>query len=393
MTPPGAHRYNPLRMGTIRCNKCQSHFPCACGHTYCHIVLYHKGQHYRVWKWHDGMLMDYERAVSLLGEIRTAMTKHGFNIRDYLDESVQARKVHNIIDLWTESKEKELRRGTVHPSSIKQINGHIAKHIIPFFGDYDVREIGLEDLSDFVDNLPANLKLKSRKNILVTLHSFLTWLFRRGTLKIMPAFPKIELSQEAPEKRVALTLEQQAELLPLIPERHRDVIEFGMETGLRVGELITLKVCDIDSGIATIRRTLSGGKVIETTKGHSSKEIPLSDRAQEIVERHLEGKHPEALVFPNPTTGKIYGINRLNRVWKTHTKLSVTFYEASRHSFITQCVDGGADALQVKELARHTDVRTTQRYYHGSTSRLRSIVNNRGKVVPLKERKRNEDNC
>jgi integrase len=48
---------------------------------------------------------------------------------------------------------------------------------------------------------------------------------------------------------------------------------------------------------------------------------------------------------------------------------------------------GGADALQVKELARHTDVRTTQRYYHGSTSRLRSIVNNRGKVVPLKERK------
>lgn len=353
---------------------------CACGWPQCHIVLYWKGKHYRIWKFHDGLLMNYERAVSMLGEIRTAMTKgKSFSIKDYLDESVQARKVHNIIDLWTESKEKELRRGKVHPSSIKQINQHITKHIIPFFGDMDVRDITLEDLSDFVDGLPVDLKLKTRKNILSTFHSFVTWLYRRGTLKVMPSFPQIE--QEEPERRVALTIEQQIELLKLIPERHRDVIEFGMETGLRVGELITLKVKDIEGGIAIVRRTLSGGKVIETTKGHSHKEIPLSDRACDILAAHLAGKHPEALVFPNPTTGTMYGINRLNRVWKTYTKLDVTFYEASRHSFITQCIDSGADALQVKELARHTDVRTTQRYYHGSTSRLRSIVNNRGTVV------------
>ncbi len=74
-----------------------------------------------------------------------------------------------------------------------------------------------------------------------------------------------------------------------------------------------------------------------------------------------------------------------NVLWKRYTGLDVTYYEASRHSFCTQLVDDGIDALQAKELMRHTDVRTTQRYYHGNISRLSDIVNNRGRVIRFKK--------
>ncbi|HQJ95351.1 MAG TPA: tyrosine-type recombinase/integrase [Syntrophorhabdaceae bacterium] len=63
--------------------------------------------------------------------------------------------------------------------------------------------------------------------------------------------------------------------------------------------------------------------------------------------------------------------------------ITITYYEASRHSFCTQLVDDGIDLLYAKELMRHTDVRTTQRYYHGNITRLRDIVNKRGKTVRL----------
>ncbi|KJU81297.1 hypothetical protein MBAV_006510 [Candidatus Magnetobacterium bavaricum] len=46
-------------------------------------------------------------------------------------------------------------------------------------------------------------------------------------------------------------------------------------------------------------------------------------------------------------------------------------------------VEDNTNPLVVKELARHTDLRTTQKYYHATSSKLRDVVNRRGKVVPI----------
>jgi len=87
-----------------------------------------------------------------------------------------------------------------------------------------------------------------------------------------------------------------------IPEEHRDVIEFGFETGLRPGELCALKVKDLDmrGQQALIQRTWSGSKLRETTKGKTKRFIPLSDRAFQIAVKHIPDKHPEAFLFVNP---------------------------------------------------------------------------------------------
>jgi site-specific recombinase XerD len=70
-------------------------------------------------------------------------------------------------------------------------------------------------------------------------------------------------------------------------------------------------------------------------------------------------------------------------MWRKFSGIDITYYEASRHSFVSQLVDDGLGSMQVKELARHSDVRTTQKYYHGNKITLKDALNKRGKVVPL----------
>ena len=76
--------------------------------------------------------------------------------------------------------------------------------------------------------------------------------------------------------RIALDVDDQIVALTRIPERYRDAIEFGMETGLRPGELGALKIKDLDlkKEQALIQRTWSGAELRETTKGKKKNWAP-----------------------------------------------------------------------------------------------------------------------
>lgn len=73
----------------------------------------------------------------------------------------------------------------------------------------------------------------------------------------------------------------------------------------------------------------------------------------------------------------------LREQWRKITP-NVTLYEAMRHSFCTQILDGGAELSQAQILLRHQNIKNTQAYNHRSVAKLSSIVENRGKVVKLK---------
>lgn len=65
----------------------------------------------------------------------------------------------------------------------------------------------------------------------------------------------------------------------------------------------------------------------------------------------------------------------------------MTLYEATRHSFCTQIGESGINTLQARALMRHADVRTTQRYFHGDIKKLRDVINNRGRVMLVQNKK------
>ncbi|MBF0592032.1 MAG: tyrosine-type recombinase/integrase [Nitrospirae bacterium] len=354
-----------------------------CGYTICYIDIYWQGKTYRFRRDRDGGQLDYKRANRQITIIRSAIDNKTFNPDDFIASKVNERLMENKLNDWLDQKSEEEQADELSPDTIRHYQSYAKHHYIPFFKGLDVKEVEFSHIENFKDKLPKRLKIKTRRNILNALHSFFTWLRRKGVIKEVPNFPEIRGNDA--KMRTSIDVDQQKEALKRLPKHNRDIFAFAFETGLRGGELCALKVKDVDMNKKTIlvQRSFSRHKLRETTKTHMKHYMPLSDTALEIVQRNIKDKTPDAFLFINKRTKTFYTVNNLCRSWREYSGLDVSFYEASRHSFITQLVEDNANPFVAKELARHTDLRTTQKYYHATSSKLRDVVNRRGKIVSI----------
>jgi integrase len=161
-----------------------------------------------------------------------------------------------------------------------------------------------------------------------------------------------------------------------IPRKHRDIFIFMRETAVRISEACAVMVNDLDvrNSKVLIQRTWSGNKLLETTKGRKKNWMPLSDVAYSAVTRNLQDRIGNNFIFINPATKKGYREEFLRRIWKKFSGTDVTLYESMRHSTIIDWVQF-ANAFDVKKLARHSDIRVTDRYVQAVDTRLRNTVN------------------
>lgn len=157
--------------------------------------------------------------------------------------------------------------------------------------------------------------------------------------------------------------------------RDRAILEVMYATGLRVTELITLRLDDLHLQLGLIQ-TLG--------KGDKERIIPLGDQAIHWVELYLEKSRPKLaknkkevpFVFLNHHGG---GLSRQG-IWKN---LHAIVLEAGitkpvtphtlRHSFATHLLENGADLRVVQELLGHADISTTQIYTHISKKRMTEV--------------------
>ncbi len=368
--------------GVILCSHCRKKMDgvCECGNYKCLVKVYWQGKNYEYRRDNEGDVLTYEKARNKLIEIGSAMKKKTFNPLDVTDAKIKERKFENQIEKWLTGKERQEQTGELSPGTIRDYKGYVNNYY-PFFHDIDVRDITLEQLTDFKDTLD-HVSIKTRKNIVNALRSFFFWLKERGVIKEMPVFPKIKGDDS--KNRQAIDTESQDEVLKRIPDIHKGIIEFLMETGLRPGEVCALLVEHIDPkrSIARIDRTFSGNKLRETTKQKKKRIIPLSYKALEIVQGNMEAKLPSQFLFINPTTKKNYLPDTLWRIWKCNSGLDgITLYEGTRHSFGSQLIQNN-DIMFVKELMGHSTISTTQKYLHMKMTNLTDVVNNR-KVIRL----------
>jgi integrase len=295
----------------------------------------------------------------------------------------------NVVSGWLDAKREEMQSKELAPSTMKTYTSYTRNHYVPFFKGMDVKDIEDEDINRFSSALrKKKLGIRVRRNIINTLHSFFVWLRSEGTInKDLPSFPSVRGNDS--RVKVALELEDQMEALGKVPEIHRDVIEFAFETGVRPGELAAIKVKDLNirKGIILIQRTYSACKLKETPKEELKKPIPLSERAYELAEKHMQGNFPESFLFINPNTGRGYTTNNLGKIWRRYSGLTITLYEATRHSFCTQIVDSGATEFEAQALMRHSDPRSTRVYFHANVRKYRDLVNRRGRVAQLRQKK------
>ncbi|EMF0507614.1 site-specific tyrosine recombinase XerD [Enterococcus hirae] len=156
--------------------------------------------------------------------------------------------------------------------------------------------------------------------------------------------------------------------------RDRAILEVMYATGMRVSELVGLKLSDLH---------LSLGLVQTLGKGDKERIIPLGDYAIQWLERYLDEARP--LLVANPSETHVF-VNhhgtRLSRqgIWKNLKQLvreaginkEVTPHTL-RHSFATHLLENGADLRTVQELLGHADISTTQIYTHITKKRMTDV--------------------
>lgn len=257
-----------------------------------------------------------------------------------------------------------------------------------FFGFLKERGLmGIEAVNHLeIRSFLAKLKNEERSRATIArklscLRSFFKYLARQGYLDHNPL---LTVATPKREKRLPQFFYQdELNQLLALPDRHtplgtRDaaILELLYSSGLRLNEIVTLTLIDLD---------LSRGYVRVFGKGAKERVVPVGGAAQRALRRYLTEARPVLLsgsqtpvknVFLNYRGTRLSGrsIQRifakylqqlaLNRKMSPHTL---------RHTFATHLLENGADLRVVQELLGHVDLSSTQIYTHLTKERIRAV--------------------
>lgn len=231
---------------------------------------------------------------------------------------------------------------------------------------------------DEIKNYLNSLKISgaSLAHTITTLRSFYKFLIINKKLKDNPmeliALPKI--GKHLPK---VLNIEEinkllDIKLLNIYDYRNRAMIELMYASGVRVSEIIALKLIDVD---------LVNDVVRVTGKGDKERIIPLGEYAACAIKLYLQNARSQLLnnktseyLFINNHGGSLSRVGFF-KILKTIARQKGIKKDFSphtlRHSFATHLLDGGADLRSIQELLGHSSITTTQIYTHVSTENIR----------------------
>ena len=151
--------------------------------------------------------------------------------------------------------------------------------------------------------------------------------------------------------------------------KHRTVLITAYSSGLRISEVVSLMIEDVDFERMMIR--------VKQGKGRKDRYTILSEKAKLQLLDYMSEYQPISWLFPGQNYRKHITIRTIQHVFE-HTVLSagirksVTFHSL-RHSFATHLLENGIDIRYIQELLGHKSVRTTEIYTHVSMRRMEKI--------------------
>ena len=236
------------------------------------------------------------------------------------------------------------------------------------------------ELTRFVAQISQSMRATSQARYLSTFRRFFRYLLARGriktdpTLKIaMPAKPS-RLPKVMSEKQVEALLAAPAADTPL-GQRDRAMLETLYATGLRVSELVGLKLHEINFDTGVVRVFGKGGK---------ERLVPLGEAAIFEVRAYQQGARGELLQGRQSddlfVTARGAAMSR-QAFWQLIKRYAVVAgIDAARlsphvlrHAFATHLLNHGADLRVVQMLLGHADISTTQIYTHVARERLKTL--------------------
>jgi len=257
---------------------------------------------------------------------------------------------------------------------------------ITFLEEKNIDDLDKVD-SQFISTFLAKKKKESIQNstirrYLSSLKGFFKYLFVNNYIKKNPTetFQSTKSSRKLP---TVLSVAEINEMLDapktdsVLGLRDKALLEVAYSSGLRVSELINLKINDIFFQDEYLRILGKGSKI---------RLVPIGSVAQKWLKKYLIESRPslekkmksENIVFLNIRGTKYsrMGVWKIFRFYAKEAKIEKEIHPHTfRHSFATHLVEGGADLRAVQEMLGHSDISTTQIYTHIDREFIRQVYN------------------
>lgn len=231
------------------------------------------------------------------------------------------------------------------------------------------------------DRVAILIKASSANRELSTIKRFYQFLLRQQKIKVDPSQnidrPKLPrlLPVSLSESEVEMLLNA-PDCTKLLGIRDRTMLELLYATGLRVSELVELKLMQImvDMGIVKV-----------LGKGNKERLVPFGEEALYWINRYISEVRSDLLVGKNNVTDKVFVTNRGGSMTRQAFWYLIKRYAQRagitkplsphqlRHAFATHLLNHGADLRVVQLLLGHADISTTQIYTHIARERLKQL--------------------
>ena len=246
--------------------------------------------------------------------------------------------------------------------------------------DKSLLDVDRIDLMDYLGSrMRAGYKARSTARMMSCLRSFYRYLIRENRITEDPTqnLESPKLGRPIPD---SLTEEEVTNLLDApdvkttLGLRDRTMLEVLYATGLRVTELVTLRLEQMN---------LRQGLVRVTGKGNKERLVPLGEESMDWIERYLKEARgdllpdlSESIIFPSQQGRPMTRQTFWHRIKRYAIEAGITKHlspHTLRHAFATHLLNHGADLRVVQMLLGHSDLSTTQIYTHVANQRLNQL--------------------
>lgn len=279
-----------------------------------------------------------------------------FYIFAYANVSLNLKTMKS--DGWMDVFEKELLVQRYSYCSIQNyksaVKGFLQMVVDKFSHPLEVTETDIEDyLFRKIDKY--HIGLSSQRLIVASIDKFYISVFHRQ-LQIKHLYPHTK-SKCLP---VYLTTGEMSRLMDIVSNlKHKCIIQLLYGCGLRLNELLHLRLSDIDSKNKTI--------LIRNNNGGSDRVVMLSSLLQESLIRYYKAYHPEEYLIEGQGGGRYSEKSVQTVVTNAAKKAGITKKvtpHTLRHSFATHLLENGTDIHYIQQLLGHKSVHTTEIYTH-----------------------------
>ncbi|HIU52084.1 MAG TPA: site-specific integrase [Candidatus Merdicola faecigallinarum] len=285
----------------------------------------------------------------------------------------------NIAKDWIENKKVSIKKSTYYNYLFI-----IEKYLNPEFKGKNIKKI--KNYNDYIQKLSENLSAKTVRDIANVLKVILK--YYEDKYDYILQINKINMPRVAKKRVKILSTEEKSKLEKYCVEKNTLKalgIIICLNTGMRIGEICSLKWKDIDLEMKkiyvdkTMQRIYNKNKkssdvIIDRSKTECSiRDIPINKNIYGIL-KQLKKKYKDNDYFLSGKEDKIIEPRNYQYTFKTilkQCKIRPYKFHILRHTFATNCIEVGLDAKSLSEILGHSNVNITLGIYIHSSDRIK----------------------